>query len=110
MRKVSKYAVIGAWLGAGMLLCLSVSAQSTVTTGSGNTGITDATNAVKGYFSDAADLMYAIGGILGIIGAIKVYSKWSHGDHDTGKAAAAWFGAMIFLVVVATIIKGFFGL
>lgn len=34
--------------------------------------------------------------------------KWSHGDHDTSKVAAAWFGACIFLVVVAAILKGFF--
>jgi hypothetical protein len=54
--------------------------------------------------------MYAVGAILGLIGAIKVYQKWNHGDHDTGKVAAAWFGSCIFLVVVATVIKSFFGL
>jgi hypothetical protein len=53
--------------------------------------------------------MYAIGAVVGLIGAVKVYNKWSHGDHDTGKVAAAWFGACIFLVVVATVIKSFFG-
>jgi len=36
--------------------------------------------------------------------------KWNHGDHDTGKVAAAWFGSCVFLVVVATVLKSFFGL
>jgi hypothetical protein len=54
--------------------------------------------------------MYAVGGILGLIGAVKVYQKWNGGDQDTSKVAAAWFGSCIFLVVVATIIKSFFGI
>jgi hypothetical protein len=76
----------------------------------GNTGITQATTMVSGYFDTGINLMYAVGGLLGLIGAVKVYQKWSHGDHDTGKVAAAWFGSCIFLVVVATLIKAFFGL
>jgi hypothetical protein len=54
--------------------------------------------------------MYAIGAIVGLIGAVKVYQKWNSGDQDTSKVAAAWFGSCIFLVVVATIIKSFFGI
>ena len=46
----------------------------------------------------------------GIIGAVKVYQKWNAGDPDTSKVAAAWFGSCVFLVVVATVIKSFFGL
>jgi hypothetical protein len=76
----------------------------------GNNGITQATTMISGYFDTAINLLYAIGGILGLIGAVRVYSKWSHGDHDTAKVAAAWFSACIFLVVVATVIKSFFGL
>ncbi len=76
----------------------------------GNTGITQATTMISGYFDTAINLLYAVGGILGLIGAVRVYSKWSHGDHDTAKVAAAWFSACIFLVVVATVIKSFFGL
>jgi len=53
--------------------------------------------------------MYAVGAILGLIGAVKVYSKWNAGDHDTSKVAAAWFGSCVFLVVVATVIRSFFG-
>ena len=76
----------------------------------GNAGINQATTLVNGYFAAGVNLMYAVGAILGLIGAIKVYQKWNHGDHDTGKVAAAWFGSCIFLVIVATVIKSFFGL
>ena len=77
---------------------------------SGNEGIDQATDMVKSYFDSGTNLMYAIGALLGLIGGVKVYQKWNHGDHDTGKVAAAWFGSCIFLVVVATVIKSFFGL
>ncbi|QQL51476.1 DUF4134 domain-containing protein [Mucilaginibacter ginkgonis] len=75
----------------------------------GNAGINQATSEVKGYFSASTSLMYAIGAIVGLVGAIKVYKKWNDGDHDTGKVASAWMGSLIFLVVVATILKSFFG-
>ena len=76
----------------------------------GNAGINQANTTVRGYFDAGTNLMYAVGAILGLIGAIKVYQKWNHGDHDTGKVAAAWFGSCIFLVIVATVLKSFFGL
>jgi hypothetical protein len=75
----------------------------------GNAGITEATNQVKGYFDTGTNLMYAIGAIIGLVGAIKVYKKWNDGEHDTGKVASSWFGSCIFLVVVATVLKSFFG-
>lgn len=73
-------------------------------------GIQDANQKVRSYFSSGTQLMYAVGAILGLIGAIKVYQKWNAGDHDTGKVAAAWFGSCVFLVVVVTMIKAFFGI
>lgn len=76
----------------------------------GNAGIMEATNKVKGYFDTGCDLMYAIGAVVGIIGAIKVFNKWNAGEPDTNKVAAAWFGSCIFLVVVATVLKSFFGI
>jgi hypothetical protein len=75
----------------------------------GNAGITEATNKVKGYFATGTNLMYAIGAITGLVGAVKVYNKWSAGEPDTAKVASSWFGACIFLVVVATVLKSFFG-
>lgn len=82
---------------------LAVSAQD------GNAGINEANTQVRSYFDSGTNLMYAVGAIVGLIGAIKVYNKWNAGDHDTGKVAAAWFGSCVFLVVVATVIKSFFG-
>lgn len=75
----------------------------------GNAGINEANAKVRSYFASGTNLMYAVGAILGLIGAIKVYQKWNAGDHDTGKVAAAWFGSCVFLVVVATVIRSFFG-
>jgi hypothetical protein len=76
----------------------------------GNAGLNEANTKVRSYFDTGTNLMYAIGAIVGLVGAIKVYNKWNTGDHDTGKVAAAWFGSCVFLVVVATVIKSFFGL
>lgn len=76
----------------------------------GNAGIAEATNRVRSYFDTGCDLMYAIGAVVGIIGAIKVFNKWNAGEPDTNKVAAAWFGSCIFLVVVATVLKSFFGI
>ena len=53
-------------------------------------------------------LVYAIGAVVGLIGGIKVYNKFSSGDPDTSKTAASWFGACIFLIVAATILRSFF--
>ena len=75
----------------------------------GSEGINEANTQVRSYFSAGINLMYAIGALVGLIGALKVFNKWNAGDHDTGKVAAAWFGSCIFLVVVATVIKSFFG-
>ena len=44
----------------------------------------------------------------GLIGGVKVYGKFSSGDPDTSKTAASWFGACIFLIVAATILRSFF--
>ena len=76
----------------------------------GNAGIQEATDKVKSYFDTGTDLMYAIGAVVGIIGAVKVFNKWNAGEPDTNKVAAAWFGSCIFLVVVATVLKSFFGI
>jgi hypothetical protein len=85
------------------LTCLHSYAQD------GNAGINEANMRVRSYFDTGTNLMYAIGAVLGLIGAVKVYQKWNGGDPDTGRVAAAWFGSCIFLVVVATVLKSFFG-
>ena len=89
--------------GTSLLLKMNAMAQD------GNAGINEANTKVRGYFDAGTNLMYAVGAVLGLIGAVKVYQKWNSGDPDTGKVAAAWFGSCVFLVIVATVIKSFFG-
>lgn len=86
-----------------LLSTLGVFAQ-----GNGMAGITEATNMVSSYFDPATKLIYAVGAVIGLIGGVKVYSKFSSGDPDTSKTAASWFGACIFLIVAATILRSFF--
>ncbi len=76
--------------------------------GNGLAGITEATGMVTSYFDPATKLVYAIGAVVGLIGGVKVYGKFSSGDPDTTKTAASWFGACIFLIVAATILRSFF--
>ncbi|MFV8442182.1 DUF4134 domain-containing protein [Flavobacterium sp. LB2P44] len=86
-----------------MLSTISVMAQ-----GNGSAGITEATQMVTSYFDPATQLIYAIGAVVGLIGGVKVYNKFSSGDPDTSKTAASWFGACIFLIVAATVLRSFF--
>lgn len=92
------------------LTCTMVLATTCVMAqaGNGTAGINAAESQVRSYFDVGTKLMTTIGAVSGIIGALKVYSKWNHGDPDTSKVAASWFGSCIFLVVVAAILRGFF--
>lgn len=74
----------------------------------GLAGINEATSMVTSYFDPGTKLIYAIGAFVGLIGGVKVYGKFSSGDPDTSKTAASWFGACIFLIVAATILRSFF--
>jgi hypothetical protein len=97
----------GCFILTGLLICQWASAQ----TADGNNGISQANTLVRSYFSTGTDLMYGVGAIIGLIGAIRVYKLWTTGHReDVGQAAAGWFGSCIFLVIVATVIKSFFGL
>lgn len=85
-----------------------LSATGAFAQGNGQAGITEATQMVTSYFDPATQLIYAIGAVVGLIGGVKVYNKFSNGDPDTSKTAASWFGACIFLIVAATILRSFF--
>ena len=87
---------------------LMAAASSALAQGNGIAGITEATQMVTSYFDPATKLIYAIGAVVGLIGGVKVYNKFSSGDPDTSKTAASWFGACIFLIVAATILRSFF--
>lgn len=89
----------------GLLL---LSAFGVFAQGDGSAGINEATQMVTSYFDPATQLIYAIGAVVGLIGGVKVYNKFSSGDPDTSKTAASWFGACIFLIVAATVLRSFF--
>ena len=90
-----------------MLLVLTM-AMGVYAQGNGIAGINEATKMVTSYFDPGTKLIYAVGAVVGLIGGIKVYNKFSSGDPDTSKTAASWFGACIFLIVAATILRSFF--
>ena len=93
---------IGRLFAAALLLSL---ASSAFAQGNGLSGINEATKMVTSYFDPGTKLIYAIGAVIGLI---KVYQKFASGDPDTSKTAASWFGACIFLIVAATILRSFF--
>ena len=92
-------------LSAALLIVASTTAFAQ---GNGLAGINEATSMVTSYFDPGTKLIYAIGAVVGLIGGVKVYGKCSSGDPDTSKTAASWFGACIFLIVAATILRSFF--
>ena len=91
-----------------MMLLLMTVVTGAYAQGNGMAGINEATKMVTSYFDPGTKLIYAIGAVVGLIGGIKVYNKFSSGDPDTSKTAASWFGACIFLIVAATILRSFF--
>jgi hypothetical protein len=94
-----------------LVACVALIAAATTTAmaqGNGLAGINEATSMVTSYFEPGTKLIYAIGAVVGLIGGVKVYGKFSSGDPDTSKTAASWFGACIFLIVAATILRSFF--
>ena len=106
-RELKKFTV--AKMRFGLVVLLLFVGYVTAHAQDGVAGINEANQKVRSYFDAGTELMYAVGALLGLIGAVKVYQKWNAGDPDTGKVAAAWFGSCVFLVVVATVIKSFFG-
>jgi hypothetical protein len=109
MKSVRKENQIKRYLLSITATCLSLLLSIVAIAQDGNAGINEANTKVRSYFAAGTNLMYAVGAIVGLIGAVKVYQKWNSGDHDTGKVAAAWFGSCVFLVIVATVIRSFFG-
>lgn len=72
-------------------------------------GLEKATSELKTASNSVNKLMLAVCGIIGVVGGINVYSKWSNGDPDTRKSAAAWFGALIFAGLITSVLTAVFG-
>ena len=93
---------------AALLLMLGLAANI-VLAQNGKQAISSATAELKTYVDVIGNLVLAIGGVVGFIGGIRVYIKWNNGDQDVNKALMGWMGSCIFLVLVGTVIKAFFG-
>ncbi|MDR1226800.1 MAG: DUF4134 domain-containing protein [Prevotellaceae bacterium] len=65
---------------------------------------------LKSIFSSVTSFIFAVAAIIGIIGAIIVYSKFSNGDPNATKAATAWGGAVLFLILGGVFLKAAFGM
>jgi hypothetical protein len=100
------------WQRKTVLLAAGLTGYSLARAQDGNQGINQANSLMRGYFDTGTQLMYAIGAVIALIGAIQVFRKWNS-DEGHGHAYAAatqWFGSCIFLVVVTSVIRSFFGL
>ncbi len=96
---------------ATTIIVLATVSRVRAQTADGNNGINQANTLIRSYFQTGTQLMYAIGALVGLVGAIRVFVLWNGGHHqEMNRAAAAWFGSCVFLVVVALIIQSFFGL
>jgi|GEM_PF-279819 len=95
-------------------LLVVIAALATVGTANaqdGNAGISQANTMIRGYFDTGSQLMYAVGAVLALVGAVRTYKEWNAGhQQEAYRAATGWFGSCIFLVVVTTVIRSFFGL
>ena len=71
-------------------------------------GIQEATQMVLVGIDTATKVSDSRGAGGGRSGGGRGEQKFSSGDTDTSKTAASWFGACIFLIVAATILRSFF--
>jgi hypothetical protein len=94
------------------LLVAGLSSYSLTQAQDGNQGINQANTLVRGYFDSGTQLLYGVGAVMALIGAVRVFQLWNNedGHGHAYKAATGWFGSCIFLVVVTTVIRSFFGL
>lgn len=94
---------------AGLLfLILAPSIASAQPSAGMASGLDAADKGIRGVFVTLISLIYVIMGVIGLVGAVQVYGKWSNGDPETRKAAASWFGALIFAGLVVIVLKAVF--
>src|SRR5699024_9522572 len=91
-----------------LTLGIALLGVSAFSQGNGSAGITEGTQMITSYFDLAIILIYDIGAVVGLIGGVRVYNIFSSGDLDTYKTAVCLFGACIFVIVAATILRSFF--
>jgi hypothetical protein len=89
-------------------LLIAKSVHTAMASGSVTSALNSADTTIRSAFEPISRIMYGVMAIIGIVGAISVYGKWSNGDPDTRKSAAAWFGALIFAGLVLLVIRAVF--
>ncbi len=105
LKQLDKEEIIKGVVMAGLFLFI-VSPSMAQGTG----GIGAATDMIKEYWAPLKLLIQAIGGIVGIVGAVRIYNKWTNGDHDINKELVSWGGAALFLVIAPQFINSFFSM
>lgn len=103
--------VFDRWRKKAPLLLAATAGTLALHAQDGNQGIGQANTMIRGYFDTGVQLLYAIGAILALVGAVRTFKHWNAGHQEEAyKAASGWFGSCVFLVIVATVIRSFFGL
>ena len=92
-------------LSAALVIAATATASAQ---GNGLAGITEATSMVSSYFEPATKLIYAIGAVIGLIGGRESLFKILVRRPRHLQDRRSWFGACIFLIVAATILRSFF--
>jgi len=77
--------------------------------GGGAAGIDAGASELTTYVDPIGNLILIIGAIVGLVGGVRVYIKWNSGDNDVQKSIMGWVGSCVFLMVVGTVVKAFFG-
>lgn len=99
---------------ASILVLLSAGSEGAARaqTADANAGLNQANTLIRSYFDTGTQVMYAIGALLALGGAIHVFTIMGNQgrQHEVRTAVIAWLGSCIFLVVVASVIRSFFGL
>lgn len=89
---------------------LGTTVNSYAQTPDANAGLNQANSMIRSYFETGVQILYAAGALIALIGAGSIYAHWGRSQNDLVKEAAGWLAGCIFLVVVATVIKSFFGI
>ena len=61
-------------------------------------------------FFSALDCSLVVAAIFGILGAVRVYHNWQMGHPRIDQAVAAWFFAVLFMVLAGGFLQAVFGI
>lgn len=62
------------------------------------------------YWSPIKTVIRVIGGFVALFGGTRVYNKWTNGDQDVQKSMVSWAGAIIFILLIPSLMESLFGL